>query len=420
MVSRVRRYRWIEALLVFLLVVLAHRASSVVTSYDSRWFVPVALSIVHEGNTNLDEYRDAVEAAGFFGIREVDGHLYNFFPIGTTLVALPMVWFAEVTLGSGWGEDHVRAQHYERWIAAIVVGLATVFVWLIAAARLTDVGPRLVVVAAFAFATPAWSTASRALWQHGPSMMLLAAALWLVIAAERRPGVLAALGPVLALGWVVRPTNVVSAVVLLALATLRWRRWGLVSAGLALVSVIPFLAFNLEVYGRWLPPYASAPRLVLGPTFLEALAGNLVSPNRGLLVFSPVLLLAVWGVALRLRQRRFEPIEAALAATVAAHWVVVSLFPHWWGGHSLGPRLMADMVPYLVYLLVPVVGWIEAARGRPRGLAVVVVALLFTASCLIHFRCANRTGPSKWNVQPTNIDQDPGRVWDWRDLQFLR
>lgn len=45
----------------------------------------------------------------------------------------------------------------------------------------------LLTVFIFAFCTSAWSTGSRALWQHGPSMLMLSAALYLILSAREKP-----------------------------------------------------------------------------------------------------------------------------------------------------------------------------------------------------------------------------------------
>jgi hypothetical protein len=59
----------------------------------------------------------------------------------------------------------------------------------------------------------------RALWQHGPSMLMLTLALWLIVVAHERPWVVQFASLPLAFSYVVRPTNVVSIVFLAALLT---------------------------------------------------------------------------------------------------------------------------------------------------------------------------------------------------------
>jgi hypothetical protein len=147
-----------------------------------------------------------------------------------------------------------------------------------------------------------------------------------------------------------------------------------------------------------------------------------VSPARGLFVYSPVLLLSVVGAVMAVRQRATRSIGLAFAAVVVGQWVVVSLFPHWWGGWSYGPRFMSDVLPVLAVFLVPVVdraadlGLRSAAGAAVVGLFVVLLG----ASAVIHGRAAVSDAPFAWNKQPTSVDDDPGRLWDWSDPAFLR
>ena len=182
-----------------------------------------------------------------------------------------------------------------------------------------------------------------------------------------------------------------------------------------------FVVVNLTAYGSLLPPYYAAQRLGNTPHLLEALAGNLISPGRGLLLFSPVLGLAVVGIALKLRARTLDGIDVVLAASVVAHWLAISSFPRWWGGDAFGPRFFADMVPFLVMLSLPVVSALAgAAPARGRVVAVGACAVLLAVSVAVNFAGAYQPSTWCWNVIPANLDARPERLWSWRDPQFLR
>lgn len=415
---------WLLA--VGLLVLLVHAKSPVVTSSDSRWFVPVALSLIHEGDVDLDEFAARIEADRDYAIRRVDGHAYNLFPIGTALVALPLVWLLEQVIRETTGVAFLAAsiarpqEAAEQLIASVVVALAAMLIFLLAYQHLASLRWALLPTAVFAFASPAWSTASRALWQHGPSMLLLSAALLALDRAARRPRWALVAGPLLAFAWLIRPTNAIPLVALLVALAWTDRRRAVASGALGLLVLAPFFLHNLTLFGTWLPPYFRASRLTVGSTFLEALAGNLVSPSRGLLVFSPIFVLAALGIGLAWRRRVFGPVGVAAVVTIGAHWVAVSAFPHWWGGFSVGPRLMSDLTPFFVYLLLPVVTHLATPGAAGRRALGLVLALLLAVSLLINGRCALRPSVPAWNSQPVSVDEHPERVWDWRDPQFQR
>lgn len=412
--------------IVFLAVFIVHVESKVITSGDSRWFIPVALSIIHQGNIDLDEYGERIRADQYYGIEKVNGHLYNIFPTGVALASLPFVWTIDLLFDKVAGislEEHFkknRSEQTELFIASIFVALAAVFMFLLAKHSLNNKTGPLLVVFVFAFGTSAWSTASRALWQHGPSILMLAASLYLLLKAREKESYIVFVGPLLAFAYLIRPTNMISYIMLMGVVFLRHRKYFWHSILFSLLVFGPFVALNYHVYGAVFPPYYQASRIAFGPSFSEAMAGNLISPNRGLFVFSPVLLLSFYGAYLKLRRKSFLSLDTALISIIVLHWIVISAFPHWWGGYSIGPRFFTDMIPYFVYFLIPVVEEIEFSHGVRRIAITTVFLCLLGLSFYAHYRSVVSWQVPAWNVTPESVDKNPARVWDWGDIQFMR
>jgi hypothetical protein len=432
--SSVRR---ISAPLLLGVVVFVVQCRGVMTCFDSMWSVPTAVSLWDHGDANLDEYRDAIDARGQVFTEWNRGHVYTMFPLGTSLLVAPAIPLirpiaafivrdpARLAALEGLqqgtrcrtipGEPIVHLHSItELALASAIVATTTMVIYTIARLEGLSVPGSLVIGATFAFGTSAWSTASRALWQHGPSMLVLSLALLLQL--RRRTLWLA--GGLLAFAYVIRPTNSIPLALgtLWAVVTRSRRAIGFV-AGVATVLAL-FVFANERVYGAILPPYYHAGRLG-SPTFLEALAGDMVSPARGLLIFSPVLAFATFGVVLKIRARRFDALDRSLVCCVILHWVAIASFPHWWAGYSYGPRFFTDMLPYLVYFLTPVVAWLGSAQPARR----VVVGALFAAatafSVFVHAEGGLVSSSLLWNHLPRSVDEHPERIWDWRDPQFL-
>lgn len=401
------------ALIAGLLAVLSfavYVASSVVTIGDSRWVIPSAISLERHGDLNLDEYRPLIYGERLMGYRELKGHTYNFFPYGTSLLVTPVVWLTDVATGGDLEERALRGAlpEYEHKLASAVVALAVAVMFLIALEVLGSVWLAVLAASILALGTSAWSVASRSIWMHGPMMVLLGLGLLLALYSSRRP-VLAGLTALpLGFGFVVRPTA--AAAILCFGIWVAWqrRRQLPLFIGIGAVIAIPFFLANKRMFGTWLPEYYQTGHFGEGDTFLEALAGNLVSPARGLLVFSPVLLFMF------LRRRRLTPLEWAAAGTIVVHLVLISRFFHWWGGYSFGPRLFSDIAPLAVFLLLP------ALRFLRKPVFAGAFVVLFAASAFIHWRGATVYETWLWNAVPTSVDQHPERVWDWSDLMFLR
>ncbi len=167
------------------------------------------------------------------------------------------------------------------------------------------------------------------------------------------------------------------------------------------------------------PPNFSSDRAGFRAETFEAIAANLVSPNRGLFVFSSVAVVAVAGAVMALR--RTTVIDRSLATTaiaiVAVHLVLVSgSGESWWAGNSFGPRFMAETVPWLALLAIPAVTALADRAGWLRRGAVLLLALSIAANAI----GAWSKPAACWNVDPVLIDIDPSRVWSWDDMQLLR
>lgn len=407
---------------------------------DSIWVVPTALSLLLRGDLDLDEYRTTCERLPH-GCSEINGHLVSDFPVAPALLtAVPLGAF-ELGLAlvrplavrvpgldravSRW-ERHRDAvgdldlaffDVTENLVASGCVALG-VALFFLALRRSTQQGPAWLhwaAAATLALGTGAFSTASRVMWQHGPAMLCCCAALVLLTFAPTRAAALG-LGAVLAAGYTCRPTMALLGVLVVALVGVtRPRQLPLVLGGGALV-VGAFVALNQATLGMALPPYFVASRLEpLGPSVVEALGGNLISPSRGLLVFTPLALLAPLGARVPAREPfAARRLELTLLVWLAAHWLVISTFPHWWGGHAYGPRFWAETSPAVVWLAARALG------AKPsRGLLGVAAALALTGIA-IHTRGATSTRPWRWNDTPINVDDAPARLWDWSDPQFLR
>lgn len=429
---------WVP-LMLFLLVLSVHSLSRVTQSCDSMWSVHLGLSMMREGNTDLDEYRDVVLSGPRYLYAVINGHVYSSYPIGTPLLAAPLVYVideevrllcraspkAEVYIRSLYRDpvERVDAASLHRWVevlvASLIVALTTVLVYCVGRQFLHP-SLSLLLACVFAFCTPAWSTASRALWQHGPSMLMLSAALLILLQARQKPCLVQYASLPLAYSFVVRPTNALSIVGLSLFVAIRHRRYLLQYLAWSLVVVVPFVWYNLWLYHAMLPPYFSPEKVGATAHLIEGLAGNLVSPARGLFVFCPVLAFSVWGMVLSLRSREDHLLGLLLVGVVVSHWLVISSFPDWHAGHSFGPRYFTDVMPFLVYFLIPVVVWFSETRSALRSWLLSLFVLLAVVSLLVNLSGAMNKATYRWNSVPTDIDKSPRRLWDWTDLQFLR
>ncbi len=409
--------------LIFVAVLVTHWYSGNHIPIDSRYSIHTAMSIIREGNTDLDEYRPLISEINDSHLTEtIAGHVYSVYPLGASLLALPFVFTIDLVSHGALAKyiQHAVPDMIESFVACFIVALTSVLIYAIARRSLNR-RYALLVVFIFAFCTSAWSVASRALWQHGPSMLMLTATLYLLLLAEDRPRLSGLAGIPLALSYVMRPTNGISVALITAYILIRHRRHFLYFLLGALWVAVPFVAFNLSVYHSPLSNYYRAYNEFSTSTFWEALVGQWLSPSKGLLIFSPVFVFSFYGVFLKVKRKSFDMLAASLVGIVCLHWVSISVWPVWWGGWSFGPRMFSDMIPYLIYLLIPAVSIMPKLRGWKRALVGGVGLALMAISFLAHYRGANSPETFfDWNELPVPADLYPARVWEWRDIQFLR
>lgn len=425
--NTVRSERLLGAAL-FLSLVLIYLASPVRHLSDSRYTLLTTEAILTHGDLDLARF-GLLEGSGT-SIRpqliEVGTQWITFHPPGPAILAIPLVLIARLARFSVVDE----AGHYDetaelllQGIAAAVVAAGTGLILFAIARRDLSARRALVVALASSLGTSIWSSASRVLWSQTIAVAFLAAALlerrrWDGDRPER-PRLLALLlvGATLA-----RPSAALFAVLFTVdVALTRRRLMGpLVRVGIVALIVAPSF--------HWLLSGSPAPAYLLGHAergfrlfgLGEALAGHLVSPSRGLLIFSPVALVALWSTW-RWRARGLDTAFVRLClAAVVAHWLVVSFSCVWWGGGSYGPRLMLETVPFLAALAVT--GWrraLEAPRASGTAQTGALVALSIAASVAAHAAGALSPAALQWNAKPVPLSHRPSRVWDWSDPQFL-
>ena len=150
---------------------------------------------------------------------------------------------------------------FEEIVASITGATASVVFFWVLYSQFGSLWTALAGTGILALGTSMWSTATRALVQHGPLVLMFAIVMLLMVQAFRRPSLVQYAGLVLAMGYIVRPTAAVAIVVISIYVLVFYRAWFLRYLGWAMVAAIPWMIFNYSIYGDILPPYYSASRM---------------------------------------------------------------------------------------------------------------------------------------------------------------
>ncbi len=412
---------WLVTLCVcaFLLTYLA----SVDASLSDPWgTLLTAQAILEHGTIRLDAY-----AADVRWIYEPvppaeNGHVYNYFPLGTSLFALPAVALARLR-----GEDMIYPhdnQALQNVLSSLTVVAAALLIWGLCR-RFLPRPAAFMVTAAFVFGSQVASTLGTALWSSNLALVLGLGCLLVLCRLsgdpDRRAELL--LGVLVFLAYLCRPT--------MALLFPLFAAWlffaGPLGSGRRRVSATfvatvaglfaLFVLFSWREYGSLLPPYYQPSRLGSERVW-QALVGHLVSPSRGVLIGSPFLFLTLGGLALWARRLVVDPLVRLALAWTFLHWIAISLFHHWWGGWSFGSRLFTEALPAFLLLTVVVV---RQASSRLAPSLRRAAAVLFLATAV--FAAFVHSNQGLYNVYAIlwndGIDRDASRVFDWRYPQFL-
>ena len=387
---------------------------------DPKWSIQLAISVIREGNLNLDEYRDYFMPRDYT-IEGIAGHKYSVYPIGTPLIAVPFVFIVNLVKPNFFSGIQYVYPQAQVFIASFIVALTAVLIFLIARLFLT-IGQSLLLVFIFSFCTSTWSTASRALWQHGPSMLCLTLALYLILRSKSKPWLIQFVSLPLAFSYVIRPTNALAIILITLFVFLYYRKYFVKYLLWSFLISIPFFLINYKTYGAFFPTYYQGQFTFHFPT-LESLAGPLISPSRGLFIYTPIIMFSFWGFYMKIRKFNRNSAESMLdiflAVIILAHCLLISSWPIWWGGWSVGPRMLSDMIPFMIYFMIPVIPLVTNPSKSILAVRVIFFTLL-VFSFLIQFRGATSPAMFDWNRIPTGLDQDLSRIWDWNDPPFLR
>jgi hypothetical protein len=351
-----------------------------------------------------------------YQLHKVNGHVYYIMPVGGSILSAPFVRVAELADFSpvkADGSYHAAGEErLQSLLAALLMAAAGALLYF--TARLAaSTNASLVIALAGALGTPVWSAASRGMWSHTWNTLLWAIVAYLLLKAAARdeiPNTLL-LATVLSWTYFTRPTSAIGIIAVTIYVCWRYRSAFLPYAAAGAAWFALFLYWSWSHFGAFFPEYYQAGRLDFS-VFGTALAGQLISPGRGLLVYVPALFFLAYLLARGWRDLPHKPLAALALACAGGQLFSAAAYPHWWGGTSYGPRFLTETVVWFALLAA-------LATRKLRLAELAAGALLLAVSLFMNGRGAASWDAWRWNSVPAHIDQTPQRLWDWRQPPFL-
>jgi hypothetical protein len=435
-----------------------------ISSDDSIPNTLLALNWLENHSLSFDAFRqghyylfnDIFGADGipYYFVEAPNGHLTSAYPIGTAIVTFPVYLglFVYLKLAAlwqgGWAvlsthtlpltSENFEAQRevYEKLVAAIVAAFTAVLFYL--AVRL-KFGRSIALITAFiyAFATLNWAISSQGLWQHTASNLALTSAILALLKANRTDGkkqtaLLIVAGIFCGLLPGIRPTSAAFSGVLLVYAVLTYRQRAIFFL-LGSASVLLNVGWNTYFFGAEVDDSvvggysslfqnnASSYEFTID-FFREAFLGLLVSPSRGLFIFSPILLFSLPGMYQVLKKSRSQRDERLFGLLIFACLVIFFhyCFYPWWGAVTYGSRYLVDLLPVFCYLIAYFLSTVLTRIWAKRRRFATGLLTLF----LICLTCSTFTQVVGAFSDPYIWDESPyfamSRFWSWQDTQIER
>lgn len=389
-----------------------------------------------------------------FFVEAPNGHLTSSYPIGNAIISFPiyLVFFIHIKLQSlfhtwisgtpiilpaitDFGFEAHR-QGYEKIAGTIATSLSVVIFYLCASLKF-NLSVALITTFIYAFATNTWATASQALWQPTISNLLIVSILLCLLKANRAEGrnkrmLLFTAGIFCGFLPGTRPTNLFYLMAIVIYAFFIYRKEAIFLL-LGLPTILLNASWNFYYFGfspksflvggysRFSHTSLFNTLYIFTPEqFWKGFSGLLLNPNKGLLIFSPIVLFAIPGIyqIYRLRVGKDEQLIGCLVLATVPTFLQYCFFITWEGGWCYGPRYLIDFFVIICFLIGYFLAFgLENLRRRKKVLSNSILIIFLTLTLASTFpQVVGAFGSDHWNDIPFGVD----RLWQWQDSQIER
>ncbi len=404
------------------------------TSYDNLGVNLTAVSLLHYGTADLSQYlkRRRVEPESVhrqypYSVTATARGYFSSYPNGEAFFSVPFFFLAKI-FGADLQNENVQWK-LAKFLASILAAVTIVLFYFVALA-LAQPKTALFMSVLLMVGSVMSTTISHGLWSQSGVLFWMMLALF--CQARKTPAHAAywamAQGGCFAMMFVCR---LPSALIFFPLGF--WMSWNkkqeILSTGFGFLSGF----FPWAVFHYWAYQNIFGPQLNQSQGFSELkyfggnLAGILISPARGLLVYQtwlwtiPVAVLLLRGKAvatppgdLSSKNPHFCGWQLVFTAAICFHVLLVGAWSAWTGGHCWGSRLLSEIVPLLALLLLPLADRLV----RSNYLTPVFCVLIFTS--FFPHAGAMFGNSDAWDNRPANKETSyEQRLWDWREPPFL-
>ncbi|MFC1621892.1 hypothetical protein ACFL13_00700 [Patescibacteria group bacterium] len=347
-----------------------------------------------------------------FYFQKVGVHYISAFPLITGFLALPIYFFPIIFgLSITWVNLIILSKISSALIAA--AGGGVLYLLLKKHFKVSE-KKAMLLTGVYLFGSINFALISQALWQHGTMQLMILLALWFLY---ERKWFLTGIFCILAL--LSRPPAIAflpffGLLVLLQKETFK----DLVNFGLGLVPPILFFVWYTSTYYLGIENNGYAGQFLTGwlSRFPEGFLGLWISPSKGILVYSPIFVFSLIGAYLAVRNRgwrlRENFIYVISLCIVVLHTMILGKWKHWYGGWGFGYRMAADIIPFLVILLVPFIRSEFFEKYKNWFFGLLIFSVLVQVFGMIFF-------DGIWHAAYDLGFENTSWLWSIRDSEFI-
>jgi hypothetical protein len=399
---------------------------------DSKPITLIASALVRDGTSDLSAfmpeyasvYRPVPTAElPYFCVRTATG-IHSSYHSGMFVFAVPQAALARLLgadLLQGGVQDRME-KGIASWLAAACLGL-----FFLLALHRVDAASAAWMTLFLAVGSGLCSTVGQALWQHGGVLFWLLTALLVEFrmspsfprSAWQRATSTLLQGAALAMMFACRLPSAVLIAALCAWMLIRAPRRAILVGLIAVIAYAPWAWYYQTIYGNVFGPSIRQLQMFTG-NWRDTLLPLLLSPDHGLLLYQPWILLAL-ALAIPSVRRRLPSVPPdtpsglswMCAATIAAYLAVIASWYCWWGGQCWGSRLVVETVPFFALLCLPSIAALRRLTWGRRILLATALVAAFVQLTGVYLKADCR------DTQPALVGTIPEPPGSWKHWPFL-
>lgn len=381
----------------------------------------LSLSLFNEGNLDLNEFaeiKDYKKETGLLATFEVENKLLSAFPAGSAFLG---AFFYSIGVKIGLRPEAEGLLWLEKWAAANILAITSALFYFLLIKTGTSFFVRLIAWIIFSFGSTNWVPCSQALWQHGPTEMMVIISLLLLPCYKDNKGIILRYvlsGVFLGLSVFMRPTTTVLIPVWAIILFLENRKIFFYFIIGAVIGLIPIIVYHLYyfggIFGGGYFRLAKQENHFSNFNPLYYLAAHLFSPSRGLLIFIPFFILVPFSFLPKIysyKPNGFYNLNL-FGFSVLTLISVIAAYNKWWAGYGYGPRFWSEMLPFLCLLSIPTLNWLIKKNW---GKAVIFFLVIYSIFIQVVGAWKYDEG---WD-SAVQVDKNPTACWQLYDNTIL-